>query len=309
MPSITSRDYAGPDDLRAMQALVQASWTRDSHLHIGDLAWQRYPREPQPNWPTRLWFEGDRIVAWTWVWSGADAAADEDEFYYVVRPDRAGLCDEVLDWAEAANPSPRLATPAHERDGLLVEPLLRRGYRPRGRGPFGIDTFRTLSDIPEPALPAGFKALSMVEIGDVERKVAGHRAAWSRLADYQASDPPLISGVTVARYREMMRTWPYRPELDFGVEGPDGRIVASCTAWLDEQNRVGLFEPVGVDPEFRRMGLSRAMCLAALHALKAAGATLATVKPRGDDDYPVPRHAYATMGFVAEGRHHVYQRG
>ncbi|HXQ14590.1 MAG TPA: GNAT family N-acetyltransferase [Caulobacteraceae bacterium] len=309
MPSITSRDYAGPNDLRAMQALVQATWTRNSHLHIGDLVWQRYPREPQPNWPTRLWFADDGIVAWSWVWTDADAAADEDEFYFLVRPDHAGLCDEVIDWAEATNPSSQLASPAHEADALLVGALTRRGYQPRAHGPFGIHTFRTLSDIPEPVLPAGFKAVSMVEIGDVERKVAGHRASWSRFAVYQKSDPPLVSGMTVRRYRDMMRTWPYRPELDFGIEGPDGRIVASCTAWLDEANRVGLFEPVGVDPEFRRMGLSRAMCLATLHALKAAGATLATVKPRGDDDYPVPRHAYASMGFAADGRHHIYQRG
>jgi GNAT superfamily N-acetyltransferase len=309
MPSITSRDYAGPGDLRAMQALVQAAWTRNSHLHVGDLAWQRYPREPQPNWPTRLWFADGEIVAWSWVWTDADAAADEDEFYFLVRPDHAGLCNEVLDWAEATNPSPCLASPAHERDTLLVGALTRRGYRPRDHGPFGIHTFRTLIDIPKPTLPAGFRAVSMVEIGDVERKVAGHRASWSRFADYRESDPPLVSGMTVPRYRDMMRTWPYLPELDLGVEGPDGRIVASCTVWLDEQNRVGEFEPVGVDPEFRRMGLSRAMCFAALHALKAAGATLATVKPRGDDDYPVPRHAYATMGFVADGRRHVYQRG
>jgi hypothetical protein len=309
MPSITSRDYAGPDDLCAMQALVQATWTRDSHLHVGDLAWQRYPREPQPHWPTRLWFADGEVVAWSWVWTGADAAADEDEFYYLVRPDHAALCDEVLDWAEAANPSPRLATPAHERDALLIAPLLRRGYRPRDHGPFGIHTFRTLSDIPEPTLPRGFKAVSMVEIDDVERKVAGHLASWSRFADDEAGDRPLVSGMTVARYRDMMRTWPYRPEFDFGIEGPDGRIVASCTAWLDEANGVGLFEPVGVDPGLRRMGLSRALCFATLHALKAGGAALAAVKPRGDDDYPVPRHAYATMGFVAEGRHHVYQRG
>ena len=51
------------------------------------------------------------------------------------------------------------------------------------------------------------------------------------------------------------------------------------------------------------MGLSRALCLTALAALKAAGATLATVKPRGDLDYPVPRQAYRSMGFVSrEGR-------
>jgi GNAT superfamily N-acetyltransferase len=309
MPSITSRDYAGPDDLRVMQSLVQATWTRDSHLHVGDLAWQRVPREPQSQWPTRLWLEAGQIIAWAWVRTGADAAADEDEFYYLVRPDHRALCDAVIDWAEAANPSPRLATPAHQRDALLVEPLLRRGYRPRDYGPFAIHAFRTLIDIPKPALPPGFRAASMVEIGNVERKVAAHRASWSRFAAYDEADPPLVSGMTAARYREMMQTWPYRPELDFGVEGPDGRIVASCTAWLDQANRVGLFEPVGVDPEFRRIGLSRAMCFATLHALKAAGATLATVTPRGDNDYRVPRHAYATMGFVAEGRRHVYQRG
>lgn len=309
MPSTTSRDYAGPEDLRAMQALVQATWTRASHLHVGDLAWQRYPRGPQPDWPTRLWFDGDDIVGWAWVWAGADAAADEDEFFVLAGPAHADLYGEMLEWSEGANPSPRLATPAYESDTALVEALRRRGYRPRGHGPFGIHTFRTLDDAPAPVLPAGFRAVSMVEIGDVARKVAGHRASWSRFAVYDPEDPPLVSGMTEARYGDLMQTWPYRPELDFGIEGPGGRIVASCTTWLDEVNRVGLFEPVGVDPEFRRLGLSRALCFAALRALRDAGATLATVKPRGDLDYPVPRQAYRKMGFVAEGRHHIWQRG
>ena len=306
MPSTTFRDYAGPEDLRAMQALVQACWRRTSHLHIGDLAWQRYPRAPSADWPTRLWFSGEDVVAWAWSWREADADDDADQFYILVRPDHAALYDEVLDWAEATNPGKSLGTIAFEHDTLLVQALARRGYRPRQRGPFGLHTFRNLADIPEPILPPGFKVLSMVEIGDVERKVAGHRASWSRFANYDAADPPLVSGMTAERYRDTMRTWPYRPELDFGVEGPGGPIVASCTTWLDDVNRIGLFEPVGVDPEFRRLGLSRAMCFAALRALRQAGATLATVKPRGDDAYPVPRHAYGTMGFVSEGAQKVY---
>jgi GNAT superfamily N-acetyltransferase len=308
MTATAFRDYAGPDDLRAMQALVQACWTRASHLHIGDLAWQRYPRTPTADWPTRLWHNGEDIVAWAWSWREADADADADQFYLLVHPDYAALYDEVLDWAEATNPGRALGTIAFEHDAGLVEALARRGYHLRRHGPFGLHTFRSLEDIPEPSLPAGFRVLSMVEISDVERKVAGHRASWSRFADYQQTDPLLVSGMTVERYRDMMRTWPYRPDLDLGVEGPGGRIVASCTTWLDEVNRVGLFEPVGVDPEFRRLGLSRAMCFAALKALKRAGATLATVKPRGDDGYPVPRYAYGTMGFVGEGAQKVYVR-
>ncbi|MGH6955981.1 MAG: GNAT family N-acetyltransferase [Caulobacteraceae bacterium] len=308
MPSIISRDYAGPEDLRVMQALVQATWTGGSQLHIGDLAWQRYPRAPQADWPTRLWFDGDKIVGWVWVWAGADAIDDEDQFFVILRPDYASLYDELIDWAEAANPSPRLSTPAYDLDAPLVAALARRGYRARGQGPYGVHTFRTLDDLPEPVLPEGFRALSMVEIGDVERKVAGHRASWSRFAMYDPEDPPLVSGMKVERYRDLMETWPYRPDLDFGIEAPDGRIVASCTLWFDAANGVGEFEPVGVDPAFRGLGLSRAMCFAAMRALKAAGGRLATVKPRGDLYYPAPRQAYRKMGFVTEGRGRIYQR-
>ncbi|MEJ0064736.1 MAG: GNAT family N-acetyltransferase [Caulobacteraceae bacterium] len=308
MPNITSRDYAGPQDLRAMQALVQATWTRAAHLHIGDLVWQRYPRAASPDWPTRLWFDGDETVAWSWAWSEADTAADANQFYLVVHPRRPELFDQALDWVEGVSHGPVLGTIAFEHDAPLVRALARRGYRPRTHGPFGLHMFRSLNDIDEPVLPAGFTAVSMVELGDVAAKVAGHRAAWSRLAAYDPLDPPLVSGVTFERYRDMMQTWPYRPDLDIGIRGPDGRIVASCATWLDEVNGVALFEPVGVDPAFRRMGLSRAMCLAALNALRAAGATLATVKPRGDPDYPVPRQAYRSMGFDSEGRQLVYER-
>jgi GNAT superfamily N-acetyltransferase len=298
MPS--ARDYTGPDDLRAMQGLTQACWTRDVHLHIGDHAWQRYPRAARADCPTRLWFEGSDVVAW---------ATFEDGFKALAHPAHARLYDEILDWAESVSAEP-VETAVYERETAMIAALARRGFVEDAAAPFGLHTFRTLDDIPAPDLPADFAAVSMVEIGDVARKVAGHRASWSRFAVYDPADPPLVSGMTVERYSDLMETWPYRPELDFGVEAPDGRIVASCTAWLDDVNRVGLFEPVGVDPEFRRRGLSRAMCFAALHALKAAGATLATVNPRGDPAYPVPRHAYGTMGFLAEGRQHVFvQRG
>ena len=308
MPALTARDYAGPDDLRAMQDLLQATWSRHTIQHIGDLVWQRYPRGPRADWPTRLWHDADQIVAWTWVWSSADAGEDDDGFYAIVRPSHAALLGEVIDWAEAANPSPRLSTSVHEHDLPRIEALRRRGYRPRNYGPFGLHTFRTLEDLPEPVLPDGFRAVSMVEIGDVARKVAGHRASWSRFATYDPADPPLVSGVTVQRYEDMMQTWPYRPDLDFGIEAPDGRIAASCTLWLDAANGVAMFEPVGVDPDFRQLGLARAMCVAAMHAARAAGASLAHVKPRGDLYYPIPRQAYRAMGFVSEGRHWSYSR-
>ena len=93
-----------------------------------------------------------------------------------------------------------------------------------------------------------------------------------------------------------MAAWPYRTDLDWVAEAPDGAFVANCLIWLDPDG-VGLIEPVGTSPEYRRQGLSRAVCLAALQALKAAGGTRAIVYPRGDDAYPIPRKLYQSMGF------------
>jgi predicted GNAT family acetyltransferase len=86
------------------------------------------------------------------------------------------------------------------------------------------------------------------------------------------------------------------------VEAPDGRFVAYCLGWYDEVNRVGQLEPVGTLAEYRRLGLSRAACLAVLRAFRQAGGEWAVVYARGDDDYPIPKQVYAALGFHPHAR-------
>lgn len=59
----------------------------------------------------------------------------------------------------------------------------------------------------------------------------------------------------------------------------------------------GLVEPVGCDPAYRRRGFAQAVNLAALHAVRDAGAVEALVCPRGDDGYPKARKLYQSIGF------------
>jgi GNAT superfamily N-acetyltransferase len=114
------------------------------------------------------------------------------------------------------------------------------------------------------------------------RRVAVHRAVWHP------------SRVTEASYRNVMTAWPYRGRLDWVVEAPDGRFAAQCLVWLDEHNAVGELEPVGTLPEFRRRGLARTVCLAALHAARDAGARKAVVYPViGDPKFPAASRCIA----------------
>lgn len=92
------------------------------------------------------------------------------------------------------------------------------------------------------------------------------------------------------------------------VEAPDGTFAASALIWLDPAHGVGLLEPVGLHPEYRRLGLSRAVCLAALHALRDRGGPAAIVQPRGDEAYPIPFALYRGLGFQTLGRTLTYRR-
>jgi GNAT superfamily N-acetyltransferase len=166
---------------------------------------------------------------------------------------------------------------------------------------------RALGDLADPVLPPGFAARSVVPHDDFERRVRVHRRAWSVLP-FAEGDREATSGLTSEEFRDIISTWPYRADLDWVVEGPDGEFAVSCCAWLDDTSRVVELEPVGTDPKFRGLGLGSAVCLAALRAARASGAREAIVYARGDDAYPVPKHLYAELGFVPYARSRAYVR-
>jgi ribosomal protein S18 acetylase RimI-like enzyme len=261
-------------DLRELQRIVQDAWRLRGppvDFHVGDLAWA----SREPGYEIRLW-------------PGAGAVRfppAELELVLADAPD--DVISEALDWFEPEE------IWALENDAPRLAELERRGYC-RDEGPFFLHMTRALDDLPQPELPEGY---AIRPIGDdLERRVAVQRAAFAG------------STLTTEKYARLIRTWPYDPELDLAVEAPDGSFASFCTAWLDDENRVGELEPVGTDPTHGRRGLARAVCLAALGALREHGAEQAVVLARGDDAYPAPRALYGSLGFEPIGLKHRYTR-
>lgn len=285
------RRYKGVNDLRAMQATAQRIWSPRSRWHVGDLAWGRFMHTGREHeWPTALWSDdGGEVLAWGW-------AELPGHLELLVDPAHPELAGEVVAWFdEVAQTDSRTATTLNT-EAHLAAALAAAGYRPQEDGPFFTHCWTSLDgDLPSPAVPQGF-SLRHVTDGDADRRAGVHQAAFS---------PSRVSGES---YGNVMNSWPYRTDLDWVVEAPSGDFVAFALAWLDEKNRVGELEPVGADPAYRRLGLARAASLAALHALKAAGANSAVVYPRGDDAYPVPAQLYSGLGFKPQARTVTYLR-
>jgi GNAT superfamily N-acetyltransferase len=272
-----------------MQTLVQSLWSSGGRFHIGDLAWQRAEGR-DTDWPTMLWEEDGEIVGWGWIHLPG-------HLYIAVRQGRDDVVSGIFDWFERTATADRLSIDVLDTEPHLVAALDARNFRRREGGPFDLYVRLDLERLPpKPLLPTGLRLISMHDCDDIARRVASHRAAWHP------------SGMNDERYRRVMESWPYRREFDWMIEVADGRFVANCCIWLDEANKVGLLEPLGVDPGFRRQGLARAVCLHALHALKDLGAVSAITYPRGDDAYPFTKPLYLGMGFVPYARTLSFER-
>jgi ribosomal protein S18 acetylase RimI-like enzyme len=283
-----ARDYAGSEDLRRMQRLVQECWALRGPAwpqHAGDLAWQRFQHTGRAHlWRTRLWEDDGRVVAYAWLFEG-------DVLDFCVHPSSAELLDEVLAWAQATE------TDALDSNSDAIAALERTGYERVGDDePYMVYLARSLDELPQPAGPNGFELRTVGE-DDVDSRVEAHRSAFAP------------SRVTVESYRNVMRAWPYRADLDCIAVAPGGRVAAYCLAWLDGENRAGELEPVGTHADFRRRGLAAAVCTFALQRLREEGAERAVVYARGDAAYAAPKQLYESLGFRPHARTITYRAG
>lgn len=287
-----------------MQDLVEKNWDLTVRQHIGDIAWGRYSTgEKHDEWPTALWMEGESCVGWGWV-------EQPGELWFKVSRQHKELAGDILDWFEGAATGDNLTVPVLDQETELIAPLEARGYNLDLKGPFSLHTVLDLESLPSVNLPERFQSLSMADNVSPSDRARAHALAWSLLPfseDGHQIDTPSKSSVTEELHRGVMMSWPYRPDLDRIILAPDGTPAACCICWYDQKNKVGELEPVGTHPEFRRLGLGRAVCLAALHKLKELGADQAIVYPRGDDAYPVPRQLYGSIGFKPYGRTVTYR--
>jgi ribosomal protein S18 acetylase RimI-like enzyme len=239
--------------------------------HVGDITWGLRD-EPE----IRVWREGTQIVAWSWL--------DRGHLEIDVRHDRRELLDDILSEPDATGAW------AFEDDDECRATLERHGFtRP---GPALHFNVRDVAEPPAQApLPDGFR-LRTAEREDLAERVAVHRDVWAP------------SRVTEPIYRKIMASWPYRASLDCVVEAPDGRFAAYVLVWPDDENGVGLFEPVGTREEFRRRGLGAAVCTYALRRLHEEGMRQAIVLCESDAACAL----YEAVGFRRHATNVLYAR-
>jgi len=290
--STTQRRFE-PSDLRRLQDLCHDLWRSDPgrlnfETSFGTLAWQG----AAPG-RARVFERHGELVGWARLTPGYDRirqmgvrdVAPPNLVWVVAWRDPAGVevLSKIVAWAESRSDEPFTTSHAasDEQSAAVLRDL---GYVADTSEPFGIYLQQRLVDGDVPTVN-GYRVMTMTDVDDVELRAEAHRVAWD--GSTRSADD----------VRSTMAQWPYRPDLDIIVFANDGSPAGSAIIWFDDSYEYGEFEPVGTALAHRGQGLGAAMLRFGLARLHAAGATYAVVGARGDDDYPVPRHLYASVGF------------
>lgn len=247
-----------------------------------DLAWQLPGSNPKQF--LRLWYENERLTGFAWFQPPCqlqlqlDAATDP------------ALAQDMLDWGIAVRKEwPKGALPYLDHQSMDEWADAIRNPRPvpeSGRQ-LVVSVMATDTDLERIVSEAGFSLsthhepylvhdLTAVtpEIPDgyavkpvgqspeaLEAYVEAHRDAWAP-----------STGFTLAhleRVREFSEV--FEPELNLVGIDASGEIAACTIFWQDTHAGIGSIEPFGTRPAHRGTGISKALILSGLTALKRRG--------------------------------------
>jgi GNAT superfamily N-acetyltransferase len=177
-----------------------------------------------------------------------------DESDVIVQTDvaHAGGRADLLAWCEARaqeSAEPAMFVSVAQDDDDLRDLVSQRGYEPTER--HGYELVNELSAEPaSPELPRGFELISLTP-ALADAHVALHRAAWSR---------PNAPSTYDRRQHDAVTAMPdFRYDLVPIVRAADGTLAAYCMSWWDARSASVEIEPLGTHPDYRRMGLARAI--------------------------------------------------
>jgi len=125
--------------------------------------------------------------------------------------------------------------------------------------------YRLDSPVPHVKLPEGFRIQSLEDDLDLEKV---NRVLWR---GFNHPGPPLEEDIK-CRIR-MKRAPNFRPELTIVAVAPDGNYVSYCGMWVVPENRIAYLEPMATDPDFRRMGLGKAVAYESMRRAASQGAS------------------------------------
>ena len=289
---IKQRAYAGAGDVQPMMALAHVLPADNLHVVDQPYRFSSWALDEPDN--VQLWVdEQEEVVAWVVM---------QTPFWSIDYACHPSVSDEVhpqlLAWADQR--ARQLVGSDFGRPMWFVNVFVEQEQRIRDLEAAGFASQAHVAENPwskvlmqqtvptieaKQTLPEGFVIRALAGKDEVQAYVDLHQTTFDS------------RNMRVEWRARTLQQPAYRPDLDLVVVAPEGRLAAFCVCWLHQgANGIsGQIEPMGVHPDFQKLGLGRALLSEGLRRLYANGAQQIFVET---DNYRDAAFAlYESVGF------------
>jgi ribosomal protein S18 acetylase RimI-like enzyme len=258
-----------------------------SHRRMNDVS-----EYGESNWSRHyhLWYDQSRQLAGCVFASQLHHSCNDPHPYAVIlHPDHIDLAERMLDWAE------RQTTPeveVIEGNSALRDLVQKRGYL-RSNDFMSIRE-KLISGTPKDIvhLPDGF-VFKILE-----------RPAWE--AYFLAVQDVFGMLDTEQAFRAIQQAPSNLHDCHVNVIDKNGQIAAFCSAWLDRDNKVAEFEPVGTRSVFQKKGLASALLAHVSNRLRMMDCRMVKVEVWSES--PGANNLYRAVGLIETDRSYSWKK-
>ena len=211
-----------------------------------------------------LWEDNGKLVALaTYESKLGEGFLCLDESYSSLKPDLIAYAKKNL------HDCGKLILSLPDGDSEFGRIAIRQGFRPTEHCDrslvLDIDMLQTYT------LPDGF---SFVSMADDWNWYQYHRVMWR---GFNHEGRPPYNDERISERKALLSIPLIKPEIKLCVVAPDGNYVSHCGMWYQPDDFYCYVEPVATDPEYRKMGLGKAVVLEAVRRCGELGAKQAIV--------------------------------
>jgi GNAT superfamily N-acetyltransferase len=286
--NITFRQYSDPADYKLIDNfLIEHYQQGNQDGNWIEPAWEYGHSHPLLDKSSLgkigIWQDGNEIVGVThYEWQLGEAFFQFHPAYRHLRKDMLDYAEQSL-YGTSKNGKRFLQVYINNYDDEFQTLVISRGYDKDENSVRQMLQFTIPYPFPAITLPDGFCLKSLADEPDWAKV---HRVLW-RGFDHEGEPPP---GEEELESRRSMFDSPNgRRDLKIVVQAPNGDFASFCGMFYEPNGKFAYVEPVATDPDYRRMGLGKAVVLEGIHRCAALGATVTFV----GNDLPI----YQAVGF------------
>ncbi len=269
----TVRSYQSKSDLYQIGKLIRRAYAKQKNFNawsfcrydiwalrriadagsFNDHSWQEYFQ--------LVYDENETLVGAAFAFDTHHWRKNPEPYALVLDPGHTSLAKLLLDWAESSGMTEVEILQGNTFLSGLVQSC---GYI--RSNDFMILREKALANTPPEtvSLPPGYSIRTL------------HQSEWSSY--FEAVHAVFNMMDTPEAFASIQQAPSNVHELHLNVVNDQNQIAAFCSVWLDHENNIAEFEPVGTVPQFQKQGLGAALLAYACNRLREANCPKAKVE-------------------------------